>query len=70
MFCNYNLEDFFILIKLKSCLTHSLLIIYVKMFKLLKSETLNPIFDVENHIRDIDSTLFFIIKRIDVYCYK
>jgi hypothetical protein len=40
------------------------------MFNLLKSETLNPIFEVDNHLRNVDSTLFLRIKSIDVYCYR
>ena len=70
MFGNYNLEDFFIYFKLKSYSMHSLLIIYVKMFILLISETLNPFFKVENHLRIVDSTLFLRIIRIDICRYR
>jgi len=40
------------------------------MFNLLNFETLNHLFEVENHLQNVDSTLFLRIKSIDVYCYR
>jgi len=70
MFCDFNLEDFFIFIKLISYLKRSLLIIYIKLFKPLKFETFNHLFVVENHLQIVDSALFLRIKSIGVYCYR
>ena len=70
MFRNYNLEDFFIFIKLNPYLTRSLLIIYIKMFNPLKSEIFTLPFEVDNQLQNVDSTLFLRIKSIDIYCYK
>jgi hypothetical protein len=70
MFGDYNLEDFFIFTKYKPCLTHSLLIIYIKMFKLMQSEVFIHFFDVDNHRRNVDSTRILRFQSIDVYCYK
>ncbi len=70
MFGDFNLEDFFIFINYKSYSIHSLLIIYVNMFNLLKSETLNHLFKVENQLIIVDRTLFLRIECIDVYCYR
>ena len=70
MFADFNLEDFFIFIKLKPCSIRSLLIIYIKMFNLLKSEHINDFLKVENQLIIVDSTLFLRIETIDVYCYR
>ena len=70
MFGDFNLEDFFIFIKLKPCSTRSLLINYIKMFNLLKSGVLGQPYTVENRAKHVDSTLFLRFKSIDVYCYK
>jgi len=40
------------------------------MFNLLNSEAFNHHFEVENHLQNVDSTLFLRIKNIDVYCYS
>lgn len=40
------------------------------MFNLLKSETFNHLFEVENQSEIVDSALFLRIQNIDVDCYR
>jgi len=40
------------------------------MFNHIKSEAFNHLFEVENHLQNVDSTPFLRIKSIDVYCYR
>jgi hypothetical protein len=70
MFGDFNLEDFYIFNKLKPCSIRSLLINYIKMFNLVKSDAFNHLFKVENQHQNVDSTLFLRIQDIDVYCYR
>ena len=40
------------------------------MFKLHRSETFDHTIEVENHLQNVDSTLFLRTKSIDVNCYR
>ena len=40
------------------------------MFMLLKFEALKQHFTVDNHLENVDSTLFLRFESIYIYCYR
>jgi len=70
MFRDFNLEDFYIFIKLKTYSIRLLLISYVKMFIPLKFQVRQNRMIVENRLEIVDSSWFLRFQSIDMYCYK